>query len=53
MRWRLAVSCVLLSGLAGCGIVAGVYGGLTVSRRILVVQALPALLALGFVQLAW
>jgi putative membrane protein len=30
----------------GCVIVAGVYGGLTVSRRILVVQALPALIAL-------
>jgi putative membrane protein len=36
----------------GCVIVAGVYGGLTVSRRILVVQALPAALALGAVLLA-
>jgi putative membrane protein len=33
-------------------IVAGVYGGVTVSRRILVVQALPAALALGAVFLA-
>mgnify|MGYP001343491664 FL=1 len=30
----------------GCVLVAGVYGGLTVKRRILYVQALPALLAL-------
>lgn len=31
----------------GCVIVAGVYGAATVSRRILVVQALPAVLALA------
>ena len=30
----------------GCVIVAGIYGAATVSRRILVVQALPAALAL-------
>jgi putative membrane protein len=36
----------------GAVIVAGVYGGLTVSRRILLVQALPAALALGAVLLA-
>jgi putative membrane protein len=29
----------------GCVVVAGLYGGATVSRRILVVQALPAALA--------
>lgn len=33
-------------------IVAGVFGAITVSRRILVVQALPAALALGAVLLA-
>lgn len=33
-------------------IVAGIYGGLTVSRRILIVQALPAALALAAVLLA-
>ena len=33
----------------GCVVVAGVYGAATVSRRILVVQALPALVALGLV----
>ena len=36
----------------GCVIVAGVYGALTVSRRILVVQAVPAAVALGAVLLA-
>lgn len=35
-----------------CVILAGLYGGLTVSRRILVVQALPAALALVAVLLA-
>src|SRR5262249_51429512 len=30
----------------GCVIVAGLYGGLTVKRSILVVQALPAVIAL-------
>src|SRR5689334_24159648 len=32
--------------LLGCVIVAGVFGAATVSRRILIVQALPAALAL-------
>jgi putative membrane protein len=36
----------------GCVVVAGVYGGLTASRSILVVQALPGLVALGLVLLA-
>ena len=35
-----------------CVVVAGVYGAATVSSRILVVQALPAALALGAVLLA-
>ncbi len=30
----------------GCVIVAGVYGGLTVNRRIFVIQAAPAIVAL-------
>ena len=33
----------------GCVIVAGLFGAATVSRRILLVQALPAALALGAV----
>lgn len=36
----------------GCVVVAGVYGAATVSRKILVVQAVPAVLALGAVLLA-
>ena len=31
----------------GCVIVAGVYGGLTASRKILFVQALPAVIAMA------
>jgi putative membrane protein len=33
----------------GCVVVAGVYGAATVSRRILVVQALPAVVAFALV----
>ena len=33
----------------GCVVVAGVFGALTVNRRVLLVQALPALIALLFV----
>lgn len=33
----------------GCVIVAGLYGGATVSRKIVLLQALPAAVALGFV----
>jgi putative membrane protein len=36
----------------GCVIVAGVFGGLTVNRKIVFVQALPAAIALVFVLLA-
>ncbi len=36
----------------GCVIVAGIYGAATVNRRILVVQALPAVVALVLVLLA-
>ena len=35
-----------------CVVVAGLYGAATVSRRILLVQALPAALALGALALA-
>ena len=33
----------------GCVIVAGVYGGITVNRRIMLLQALPALIAFAVV----
>ena len=36
----------------GCVLVAGVYGGATASRKILVVQALPAAIGLALVLLA-
>jgi putative membrane protein len=36
-----------------CVVVAGVFGAATVSRKVLFVQAVPALLALGAVALAW
>ena len=35
----------------GCVVVAGLYGGATVGRRVLVVQALPALLGLALLLL--
>jgi len=35
-----------------CVLIAGVYGALTASRKILVVQALPALMALGLVAMS-
>jgi len=36
----------------GCVLVAGVYGGLTASRKILFVQAIPAAIGLVLVLLA-
>ncbi len=36
----------------GCVIAAGVYGAATVSRKILFIQAVPAVLALGAMSLA-
>ncbi len=37
----------------GCVIIAGIYGGLTASRSILIKQALPAIIALVVVLLHW
>lgn len=36
----------------GCVLIAGIFGGLTASRKILFVQALPAAVALGLIALA-
>jgi putative membrane protein len=36
-----------------CVIVAGIFGAVTVNRRILVIQALPAFIALVLVHLPW
>ncbi len=33
----------------GCVVVAGIYGGITVNRRIMLLQALPALIAFAVV----
>ncbi|MFC5743923.1 DUF1304 domain-containing protein [Dyella tabacisoli] len=47
--WGLSLgsngACVKIFFL-GCVLIAGIYGGLTASRKILLVQALPALLGL-------
>lgn len=41
-QWQRNIALFFLS----CVAIAGIYGGLTASRKILLVQALPALLAL-------
>jgi putative membrane protein len=33
----------------GCIVIAGIYGGVTASRKIIFIQALPAVIALGLV----
>jgi putative membrane protein len=35
-----------------CVVVAGIYGGLTANKRIFYIQALPALIALAFLELS-
>ena len=42
----------VLTFFLACVVLAGIFGGLTVSRRIFLVQALPAIVAAGFVWLA-
>ena len=42
----------VLTFFLACVVIAGIFGGVTVSRRILLVQALPAIAAVGFVWLA-
>src|SRR2546430_12119368 len=42
----------ILSFLLGCVVIAGVYGGVTVSRRILFVQAAPAAIAAALLWLS-
>jgi len=37
---------------ASCVVIAGIYGGLTVSRRVMVIQALPAAICLAVALLA-
>ena len=42
----------ILKFFLGCVIVAGVYGGFTVSMKIMILQTLPALIAFAFLSLA-
>ena len=45
--WKGYISVFFL----GCVIIAGIFGGITAGRRILFIQALPAIIALLFVLL--
>ncbi|MFZ5723167.1 MAG: DUF1304 domain-containing protein [Pseudomonadota bacterium] len=47
--WLGAAGTAIVLFFLGCVIVAGVFGALTVNRKIFFVQALPALIATGFV----
>jgi putative membrane protein len=46
------IGCQIALFFLGCVIVAGIYGGFTVKRSILIIQALPALIALVVTLLA-
>ena len=56
LAWSLIAPGTYARALAlfflGCVVVAGIYGGLTANRRILLVQALPAAVALAAVILS-
>lgn len=51
LAWSLigsaAIALPMRTFFLGCVVVAGIYGGMTASRRILFVQALPAAIALA------
>lgn len=42
IHWRIYIAVFFL----GCVIIAGIYGGITVSKKIFFVQAVPAIIAL-------
>jgi len=46
--WKVYISVFFL----GCIAIAGIYGGLTTSRKILIFQALPAIIAIVLVLLS-
>jgi len=50
LTWSLlapeSYATALANFFLGCVLVAGIYGGITVSKKIIYIQALPALLAL-------
>jgi len=49
LLWSLVAGDAVTIFFLGCVIVAGVFGALTASRKILWVQAVPGLVALGLV----
>ena len=49
LLWGLAAGAPIKIFFLACVIIAGVFGALTASRKILWVQALPGLVALGLV----
>ena len=49
LLWGLAAGVPVKIFFLGCVIIAGVFGAFTASRKILWVQALPGLVALGLV----
>ncbi len=55
--WSLWVDAPLFAMLAnfflGCVLIAGIFGAYSASRKILFIQAIPALIALIFVNMAW
>lgn len=44
---------MLANFLLGCVLIAGIFGAYTASRKILFIQAIPALIALIFVNIGW
>lgn len=55
--WSLLADASLFIMLAnfflGCVLIAGIFGAYTASRKILFIQAIPALIALIFVNIGW
>jgi len=45
--WRTYISVFFL----GCVAIAGIYGGITANRKIFIIQALPAILAMALILL--
>lgn len=43
----VASSQLLLRFILGCIVVAGIYGGITVNRKIFIIQSIPAIFALA------
>ena len=52
LLWGLCQGQAVILFFLGCVLVAGIFGGLTASRKILWIQALPALIGLVLVALS-